>query len=402
MSAQPENNTSREDTSDSVKNDLEFVNRHFAFGFEGLSENSKSDSLSVVAKTLGNFLQPYFAASVRYRSSIVRLLNFLFESKARADQQLIDDIETRIHEQNDRIDTRLSQSYAVLEERLQTLEQRSSGVEATLAEIDSVTRGLEALVRGAANTPDETSQRLAEVRNTDNSYILLENRYRGSEETITERMKPHAARIRELLSHTSQAGPVLEIGCGRGELLSLLLSESIEAIGIEPDQAMVRRCKDKGLNVQETDAVEYLQALDDHSVRGIVAIQVIEHLSNEYRSTFLDLVKRKTVRGGFLVLETINTSSFLPLLQNYFRDPTHVFPLHPDTLRTVLEQSGLVVSEVVYSSEYPEEAKLPMLPPAEGMPPRHQELSRQINERLAILNRLVFGSQDYAIIAKVP
>lgn len=403
-----EQNGMKGETLDTVSADLQFINQSFAFGFDGLSNNEKShQKKSVFDKTLSSLLQPYLSAGVRFRSSVVRILNFLYENKIYNDQQIIDDVEVRLHEQEKNINEKVEKTFSLFEKKLAELEAKSLALESTFVQVDSVTRGLESLLKGAGvsrndNSSLEKSEAILDLLKTDNSYILLENRYRGSEELITDRMKPYVSRIKEYIQETTKAGPVLEVGCGRGELLSLLHEEGIDVLGIEPDEAMVRRCREKGLQVYSQDIVEYLSTVEDASIKGIVAIQVIEHLSNDYRTAFLELLMRKVIPGGFLILETINTSSFLPLLQNYFRDPTHVFPLHPDTLRTVLEQAGLEVRDVLYSSEYPEEAKIPYLPPPEGMTFRQQEFSKQINERLEILNRLIFGSQDYTIIAKVP
>lgn len=381
-----------------INNDLEFINKNYSF--------------NQTPRLLGSLLAPFTSFISRFNESLVRIINHLNNSEQFRRQILLDDVGVRIHEQAEVFDRKLSELKDSLENRLLTIETREKEIENTLSQMDSVVKGLEAIIRGARTESEISSSsdtsRIQEVLKTDNSYLLLENRYRGSEDLILERMKPYCSLVKKLLLEADKFkteadlkySKILEIGCGRGELLQLLKSEGISALGIEPDEAMVRRAKDKGLEVLNTDVVQYLNGTQDNSIDCIIGIQLIEHLSNDYRKAFLDLVNRKLTKSGFLILETINTSSFVPLLQNYFRDPTHIFPLHPDTLKTLVEQSGLSVEEIIYSSEFPEEAKIPHLPPTEGMPFRYNELSRQINERLDILNRLLFSSQDYAILAR--
>lgn len=404
------------DHLESVQSDLKFVNQHFGYGALGVGDEDvpqikhSSFRKNVIVKIFSSLLQPYVTAGVRFRASVVRLLNELYASRDYAHARVRDDVDVMVHEAAESLRKEFHSRYLALEEKVSSHENLLHTLHASLSEIDSVSRGLEALLSGEPGSSSQANKdevsldrnRMEEVLGTDNSYLLLENRYRGSEEEITSRMKPYATKIASLLSHVDCRGPVIEIGCGRGELLSLLRENNIHSKGVELDAAMVRRCHDKGLEVLDSDALEYLNTLQDNSLPGIVAIQVVEHLSNDYRRMFFDVIMKKVVRGGFLILETINTSSFLPLLQNYFRDPTHIFPLHPDTLRTLLEQSGLEVKEIINSSEFPEEAKIPLLPSAEGMPFRHQEMIRHLNERFSHLNRLIYGPQDYAIIARIP
>jgi 2-polyprenyl-3-methyl-5-hydroxy-6-metoxy-1,4-benzoquinol methylase len=401
--------------SESLQGDLNFINQHFGYGALGLGDESvpeiKHSPLrkNVIVKVFSSLLQPYVSAGVRFRASVVRLVNELYASREYVHTIAKDDVDARVHEAVESLRKEFENRYLALEAKVTSHESLLHALCTSLSEIDSVSRGLEALLSGDRGTIVQDNsgeialsrERMEEVLGTDNSYLLLENRYRGSEEEISSRMKPYADRIASLLSRVECDGPVIEIGCGRGELLSLLRENDILSKGIELDAAMVRRCHDKGLEVIDSDALEYLQGLEDNSLPGIVAIQVVEHLSNDYRRMFFDTIMKKVAPDGFLILETINTSTFLPLLQNYFRDPTHIFPLHPDTLRTLLEQSGLEVEEIIYSSEFPEEAKIPLLPSAEGMTFRHQEMIRQLNERFSHLNRLIYGPQDYAIIARI-
>ncbi|HYT31144.1 MAG TPA: methionine biosynthesis protein MetW, partial [Thermoanaerobaculia bacterium] len=58
-------------------------------------------------------------------------------------------------------------------------------------------------------------------------YSLFEERFRGSPEEIAKGQEGYLLELKEI------PGPVLDVGCGRGELLRLLLDSGIAASGVE-------------------------------------------------------------------------------------------------------------------------------------------------------------------------
>ncbi|HEY7019051.1 MAG TPA: methionine biosynthesis protein MetW, partial [Gaiellaceae bacterium] len=100
-------------------------------------------------------------------------------------------------------------------------------------------------------------------------YFAFESRMRGSTESIRERQRPYVDDFRD-------AAPVLDIGCGRGEFLALLRAEGIDASGVDLDADMVAYARGEGLEVAEGDAVAHLESLEDGSLGGIFAAQLVE------------------------------------------------------------------------------------------------------------------------------
>ena len=146
------------------------------------------------------------------------------------------------------------------------------------------------------------------------------------------------------------------------------------------------------------DAIAYLKTQEDDSLGGIIAVQVVEHLERVYLEELAELAGRKVVAGGKIIFETINPQSLLALSSNYFRDPTHVWPLHPDTLRYQMELKGLKVNDVRYLS--PVSGVLKSVPVDEQMPPRWKTTIDLFNNNIEQLNGLLYGHMDYAIIAE--
>jgi SAM-dependent methyltransferase len=192
----------------------------------------------------------------------------------------------------------------------------------------------------------------------------------------------------------------LEIGSGRGELLSQLVASGHKAYGVDMDPAMVASARAKGAQVFEGDGIAHLRSLGDKSLGGLIAVQVVEHLPRALLEELFRLAAQKVQPGGKVVFETINPRSLLALSSNYFRDPTHVWPLHPDTLEYAATLAGLKVKEIRLLSAIPAAAKLQPVAIDEDMPPRLAFAFGRVNENIAQLNDWLYGAQDYCIIAE--
>jgi SAM-dependent methyltransferase len=192
---------------------------------------------------------------------------------------------------------------------------------------------------------------------------------RGSTAAVRERQRPYVEDFRD-------AAPVLDVGCGRGELLGLLRDAGIQASGVDADADMVAYARGEGLDVQQADALAYLEALPAGSLGGVFAAQVVEHLPPPQLFRLLELAARALRPGGLLVAETINPLSPLAL-RAYFADLTHAQPLVPDTLALLARQAGFRSVEVRYLNA-----------------PRHAD---DVDERV---REILFAPLDYAILAR--
>lgn len=114
--------------------------------------------------------------------------------------------------------------------------------------------------------------------------------------------------IRPLLP-VPEAGPVLDIGCGQGELVRLLLADGYDAGGVDvsPEQVVLARAA--GLDqVQQGD---YRDPLRERSglLSAVTATDVLEHLAkNEVLDTF-DRIADALAPGGIFVARVPNAAS---------------------------------------------------------------------------------------------
>lgn len=163
-------------------------------------------------------------------------------------------------------------------------------------------------------------------------YVAFEDVFRMSEAVIRERQRRYVALVN---GHT----PVLDVGCGRGEFLELLREAGIFARGVDLDEGMIARCRAKGLDVEQADALAYLERAEDDSLGTVFASQVVEHLSYEQLMQLLRLVHQKLAPDGILIAETVNPHS-PAALKNFWIDLTHHHPIFPEVLLTLTRGVG--------------------------------------------------------------
>ena len=225
-------------------------------------------------------------------------------------------------------------------------------------------------------------------------YVGFENKFRGSEDEIRARQMGYVDLFRG-------ASDVLDLGCGRGELLALLKEHGISARGLDINHEMVEACLARGLDAGEGDAIAYLDSLPDASLGGLVALQVVEHFAPAYLVRFLDVAFHKLRPGARIVLETLNPSCWVAFFEAYIRDITHAWPLHPETLKYLVVASGFQRVDVRMMSPYPEADKLQHVSgAAEGGPLQVVGLTSTFNENVNKLNALMFSYLDYAVVAE--
>ena len=295
----------------------------------------------VLRKLMRWYVEPLAADQRVYNDAVLKLMDALSERVDRSEAARAD-AERLVRE---------------LEERLLRVERRERG-----AGVAPVTVAAQP---SAATVPD---------------YFAFESRMRGSVEAVRERQRPY---VDDLRAH----GPVLDIGCGRGELVRLLREAGVEALGIDADADMVAFARGEGLDVEQADAVAYLDGLPDASLGAVFMAQVVEHLPPATLVRVLELAASKLRPGGLLIAETINPLSPLAL-RHYFADLTHAQPLVPETLELLARQAGFTETETRFLNE-----------PAERLTEPDDPL---IAANVRRLNEVLFAPLDYALLARTP
>lgn len=292
---------------------------------------------------------------------------------------------------------------------LATLQQTSLALKRELARGVSATPpppapAAPASTSGATPTPTaapgtSAQQMLASDRLHSHQYAGFEDLFRGSETEIRTRMADYVPIF-------AGASDVIDVGCGRGEFLDLLRAAGIGARGVDVNHEMVARCREKGFDAVEGDALTFLRAAAPGSLGGLIACQVVEHLQPDYLLQVLSAAADALRPGAPIVLETINPACWSAFFDSYVRDLTHVRPVHPDTLKFLVTAAGFAGAEVQWRSPYPDGGKLERLPDGireaargdHALKPLADTLDRNIDR----LNGLFFGARDYAVVARRP
>lgn len=222
-------------------------------------------------------------------------------------------------------------------------------------------------------------------------YLDFENCFRGSEDDIRARQAAYVELFEGL------PGPVVDLGCGRGEFLSLLAQRSIRAYGIDRHPDMVDRCAEQGFDARQGDALGHLRGVEPGTLGGVFSAQMVEHLDVREVPELFELAAAALAPGGRLVVETLNPRSLFVFAAAFYVDLGHLRPLHPYTLQFLAEKAGFTDVRTDYVSPPPADLRPTQLETTGE--PVLDSLIETVNENFRRLDDVLFGPQDYAIVA---
>ena len=226
------------------------------------------------------------------------------------------------------------------------------------------------------------------LENNDINYFEFENKYRGNRESIKNYQSYYTKYFKNI-----EDSYVLDIGCGRGEFLELLNENGIKAKGIDSYQPFIDFCKERKFNVEYTDALSYLNNLEDDSLNGIFMSQVIEHVTQDYAVSLVKTAYRKLKQDCYFILETPNPQN-LSTYWNFYLDSSHIKPVHYLTLEYWFKSFGYSSIEKYHTKFSKCKFEIPHV---EGNTIENKD---KINESIDFINKNVFGYYDYTLIAK--
>ncbi len=274
----------------------------------------------------------------------------------------------------------------VRDERLPALAARSDALLARLHERLEETAGLlDRLLAGEGlriDTPAAVEAALPEALRR--AHLAFLDTFRGGREETLARVGEHVAR---LAGHE----PVLDLGCGRGELLEALLQAGIEARGVDADPAMVEACRRRGLAVIAGDALEVLGQQPPASLGAVTALHLFEHLPAGTWASLIQAAAAALREGGVLLVECPNPEALRVGANLFWIDPTHRVPVHREAAAFVMRALGLQVVENTLVHPFPPEQKL-----------AHAELPAELRGLAARLDDLLSAPRDWLLVARKP
>ncbi|MBV8819766.1 MAG: methyltransferase domain-containing protein, partial [Acidobacteriaceae bacterium] len=205
-------------------------------------------------------------------------------------------------------------------------------------------------------------------------WMKFAEKFRGTEEYVKKHLSIYVDRFKG-------CAPVLDIGCGRGEMLEIFRDAGIAARGIDLNDDCIAACVNKGLDAERADLFEYLSSKPDGSLGGVIAMQLVEHLPPERLPEFIALVHAKLKSGAPFAMETPNPECLAIFAKHFFLDPTHAKPVPHGLLAFYLEEAGFGRLETI------------LLEPAVESMPALQSIPEDFR-------REFFGCLDYAIVGR--
>ena len=393
IAASSEDSLARE-SSNTINDDLSYINSNWDIHNNSYFINSHSFIISSYPSFVGKFLvkgrrlvhrevrryvDPMISCQTQFNACTVRIItqtlqrcNELNNQQQESDKKIADCITAAKNELNSMIEFTIPKLFTQMDKDIHA--------KAWLAHL------LEERAQKALAQKNESF-----LENHTN-YFLFEERFRGSRIDIKQRQLA-------FLPYFEKCSRVLDIGCGRGEFLEILKNHDIGCIGVDSDPDMVAYCRSRQLDVGQSDAITYIETLEDKSLDGIFIDQVVEHLEPDYLIQLLALCHQKMKFGYYIVVETVNPLSFVSFV-NFYIDMTHKRPVHPETLQYLFSASGFRECEKKFFSPVSDEARLKKIEGTADMNATETKNIEVYNHNIEMLNTVLFGDQDYAVIGK--
>jgi len=208
----------------------------------------------------------------------------------------------------------------------------------------------------------------------DIDWVHFANKFRGDAPKIQKHFEGYLERFAE-------CERVLDIGCGRGEFLSLLQSRGVAGVGVDLYAENIALLKSAGLEAHQADVFEFLASEGPRSFDGIFCAQVIEHMPPAMVWKLVQACAVALRPGGVVVFETPNPECLAIFATHFYLDPSHTRPVPPALLCFYLEEAGFGRIDVQrFAPAYEERPELNALP--------------------ASIKESFFGGLDYSAFAK--
>lgn len=248
---------------------------------------------------------------------------------------------------------------------------------AVAAQVDLLARLMPQAQNGQGTLPTGKASALLDA-----FYVALEARFRGDLTDIGRRQEIYLPDVAEARKRTG-GGAALDLGCGRGEWLALLEDNGMEAWGVDTNEGQLAAARERGLAVIAADGLQYLRDQPDDRFAVVSAFHLFEHLPFAELAEWLVEIERILKPGGVLIAETPNPENILVGAYSFHLDPTHTRPLPKGVLALLCETVGLSIRDVR------------LLHP-------HAHLSSQLEHLPETTAYLLYGYQDYGLIAEKP
>ena len=349
----------------------------------------------------------YCVRWLRWQLSLPKLADLVAAQAVQADQQravllrlehTLNQHQTVLQAEIERIDKRLGKQlhanaaeHARIEGRVVLLHESMDNLQQAWQRFRMETAQLQATQLQTANGGVGVGVGVADTAASpplsavmDQFYQDFEDAWRGPQALIRERVAHYLPRVTAAGAGTPDA-PLADLGCGRGEWLAVLSEAGLTAFGVDSNATAIARTQALGVTAFEADVGQWMSARAPQSLGAISALHVVEHLPFEVLVRVLDEALRVLRPGGLLILETPDPANIMVATSSFWLDPSHLRPIPADLLAFTVQSRGFEAVEI--ERLHPVDESLWFAP------------GHEVGDRL---NTLLYGPQDYAVLARKP
>ena len=306
----------------------------------------------------------------------------LLDSSKRIDytHELLDETNARLLDSSKRIDY----THGLIDETNSRLVESSLRIDQTQEDVRESEARVADIATELCAFQRQLGHSVRDLQRLDAWYQDLQELHRGSHESLLEVQKSYVTHFRER-EWLSVDGPIFDLGCGRGEWLSMMREEGWAVRGVDSSEQAVAEGRELGLDVELGDLVDALEACPENALAGVTAFQVIEHLPFSRIISLMFAAYRALVPGGILLLETPNPENLQVATYSFWMDPTHRHPIPPPLIMDLTFHVGFRDGSILRKNPWPQwRDKDP-----------ETSLESEVSYRL-------FGPQDYAVLVYKP
>ncbi|HTD51286.1 MAG TPA: class I SAM-dependent methyltransferase [Acidimicrobiia bacterium] len=292
----------------------------------------------------------------------VALLERIHEMEAAAAQQ-VRDAEARLNGTDDLLryadevlreadrqlreaDHRIGNEVTELAQRFRALEASVDEMRSRLEDVDTRAAVASSVAAGAAEGFAELHQTLSRPSSDALALGDVNVMPSGSRKDLVGTLDG-ARRARVYLDIIDGRGPVVDLGCGSGEMLERFASAGIDVRGVDINETMVDRARAAGVDVSHDDALDFLMKQEDASLGAIFSAGLVEQLPADRLAELMEVAHGKLLPGGVFIAETTNPHS-AGTLRAFWVDPTVHHPLFPESLLALCRLAGFGAAKIMF------------------------------------------------------
>ena len=241
-----------------------------------------------------------------------------------------------------------------IDRHLQNIESRIDSVAHSYKnfkeELDSLVDSLE------EDNNTKKQEKINEKRLLDKIYFDYENTLMLKDRVQTkEEFLPYLERLEKWRGERGKKNiKIIDLGCGSGEWLEILQDNGYSPVGIDSNDLIVAKTRNEynDLNIENKDALTYLNNCGDESIDVVCSFQMIEHLGLFELYSFFDECKRVLKEDGLIILATPNAENILTATYMFRIDPTHKNPIPMEVLQFYMQEWGFEIFDVFKLKPY--------------------------------------------------